>query len=106
MDGKNIYEGRYIYDLIRDLWIHDVEFLFNRFKKFFSKEEKKRIRASLAQNYLQYSYHQLRHHKKYLPGIKYTSLALLANSRIVLQVILGFKLKMKKGLVRLKLATQ
>jgi glycosyltransferase involved in cell wall biosynthesis len=102
IDGKNIYDGRDFYDLIRDLWIHDLEFLFDRFKDRLTKAEKRRIRITLSENYLQYSYFQFRHNKKYLPGIKYTSQALLANSRIVLQVFVGFKLKIKKALGRLK----
>jgi glycosyltransferase involved in cell wall biosynthesis len=102
IDGQNIYDGRDMYDLIRDLWIHDIEFLFDRLKAYFTKAEKKRIRITLSENYLQYSYYQLRHNKKYLLGLKYTSLAILANNRIILQVLLGFKMKIRKAVRRLK----
>jgi hypothetical protein len=106
MDGKNIYEGRNIYDVINDLWIHDLEFLFDRFKGFFTGKEKRRMRIALSENYLQYAYHQLRHNKKYLSGFKYAFLAFLSNNRIMLQVLLGFKIKIKKAMRRLKLSTQ
>jgi len=104
MDGQNIYDGRNMYDLIKDLWIHDLELLYARQKKYFSKEEKKRLRLTLSENYLQYSYYQLRHNKKYGLGLKYTFLALLASSRIVRQVASGFKRKVKKSFSRLKLS--
>lgn len=102
VDGLNIYDGRDRYDLIRDLWTHDLEFLFYRFKSYFTVEEKKEIRKNLSYNYLQYSYYQLRHKKKLWLGIKYGTHAVLANNRVILQMFLGLKLKLKKMAKRIR----
>ncbi len=101
IDGKNIYDGRNMYDLIGDLWTHDLEFLYDRIKALLARDEKKRMRVALSENYLQYSYYQFRHNKNYLEGTRYSFMAVLANNRIILQVILGFKMKIRKALKRL-----
>lgn len=104
VDGKNIYDGRDHYDLVRDLWTHDLEFLFDRFKTSFSKEEKKQVRLELSKHYLQYAYHQLVHKKNYLISLKYSSSAFMANNLIALQAFVAAKLKVKKAIKRLKLS--
>ena len=102
IDGQNLYDGRDMYELIRDLWIHDLEFIINRFKSNFTRAEKKRIRVALSHNYLHYSYFQFRQKKNYTQGIKYTTLALLTNNRIMFQMLIGLKLKGRKALGRIK----
>lgn len=102
VDGMNIYDGRDHYDLVRDLWTHDLEFLFDRFKSSFSKDEKKQMRLELSKHYLQYAYHQLVHKKNYVVSLKYSTSAFLANNLIALQAFVGAKLKVKKAIKRLK----
>lgn len=96
VDGLNIYDGRDRYDLIRDLWTHDLEYLFCRFKVNFTNEEKKEMRQNLSYNYFQYSYFQLRHKKKLWLGVKYGAHSILANNRIIFQMFLRLKSKLER----------
>lgn len=106
VDGLNIYDGKEIYDLMKDLWTHDLNFLYERFKKHLTIEEKKEIRTNLSDNYLKFAYYQIWHKKKYRNGIKSCYSAVLLNKTGILKVIsLEMKIKLKKlikHLVRLK----
>lgn len=106
VDGLNIYDGRDIYDLIGDLWTHDLHFLYQRFKKILTTEEKKEMRANLSENYLKFAYHQIWHKKQYRAGIKNGYTAILFNKKGILQVIcyeLNLKLrKVAKRIIYIK----
>lgn len=102
VDGFNIYDGRDIYELIGDLWTHDLNFLYQRFKKFLTTEEKKEMRTNLSDNYLKYAYHQIWHKKQYTEGIKNMYSAILFNKKGILKVILfEMNLKVKKVVKRI-----
>ncbi|MEZ4804751.1 MAG: glycosyltransferase [Bacteroidia bacterium] len=102
VDGQNIYDGKDMYVVIRDLWIHDQKFLSKRFNNNLSKEEKKKLRENLAHNYLIYSYFQFSQNKKIISGIKYFVLAVLANNKIVFSAFSIMKVKTKNAIKRLK----
>jgi len=102
-DGQNICDGKGRYDLIRDLKTHDGEILFNRFKSFYTKEERNMMRIKLSYYYLRYAYYLLRHNKTILPSIKYTFRALWANNRIILEILFRIKNKLRKLMVRVKI---
>lgn len=96
VDGFNIYDGREIYDLMKDLWTHDLNFLYEKFRKYLTIEEKKEMRTNLSDNYLKYAYYQIWYKKQYLKGIKSGYSAILFNKKGIIKVIfyeISFKIK-------------
>jgi glycosyltransferase involved in cell wall biosynthesis len=106
VDGFNIYDGRELYDLMKDLWTHDLNFLYERFRKYLTTAEKKEMRSHLSDNYLKYAYFQIWHKKQYLKGIRSGYSAILFNKTGIIKVIayeVSFKAKkVIKHLFRLK----
>jgi hypothetical protein len=106
VDGFNIYDGRELYDLMKDLWTHDLNFLYERFRKYLTTAEKKEMRSHLSDNYLKYAYFQIWHKKQYLKGIRSGYSAILFNKTGTIKVIayeVSFKAKkVIKHLFRLK----
>lgn len=94
VDGFNIYDGREIYDLVRDLWTHDLNFLYERFKKLLTSEERKEMRTNLAEYYLKYAYYQIWHKKQYVDGFKYGYSAILFNKKGIFQLAM-FEMNIK-----------
>lgn len=106
VDGFNIYDGREMYDLMKDLWTHDLNLLYDRFRKYLTTKEKKEMRTNLSDNYLKYAYFQIWHKKQYLKGIKSGYTAILFNKTGIFKVIVyETSVKVKrviKHLLRLK----
>lgn len=99
IDGQNIYDGRDKSEVDRDLWIHDLKFIFNRFKSKFTKAEKIRISNELSKNYLRYSYHQFRHTGNYIYGVRYSVLAVIYNNKAAFEIMKKIKSKL---MIRIK----
>lgn len=95
-----------MYDLMKDLWTHDLNLLYERFRKYLTAEEKKEMRTNLSDNYLKYAYFQIWHKKQYLKGVKSGYTAILFNKTGIFKVIV-FETSVKvkrviKHLLRLK----
>ncbi len=54
VDGNNIYDGRIHNEVLEDLWVHDMTKILANFKSHFTKEETKKVKRKLSQDYLSY----------------------------------------------------
>ncbi|MGF7081449.1 glycosyltransferase family 2 protein [Mucilaginibacter sp. UYCu711] len=65
IDGQNIYDGNNYVDVLRDLWVHDIDILFQRFKAVFTAKETRTFKKEQAMLLMQYSLYILKVNKEY-----------------------------------------
>lgn len=104
VDGKNIYDGRRHQEIIKHLMLHDLEFISKRLKKYFTKEEIKRLDIHLSQQYMFHFYYEMRANKSIILNMKHLLVAISKDKRAILwpfkQVKNKIKNKIKSKIVK------
>ncbi len=106
IDGTNIHDGRNEKELLKYLYVHDMEIMYNRYKKDLIRREKRTYRESLTYYLTMYAFQQLTIDKSFRSCLQPFKKAFITNPKQALSLFLiEIKGRSQKRLVRLMSST-
>ena len=106
IDGSNIHDGRSENELLKYLYVHDMEIMFNRYKKNLVQKEKRTYKESLTYYLTMYAFQQLTIHKSFRNCLQPFKKAFVTNPKQALALFLiEVKGRSHKRLVRFMSST-
>jgi glycosyltransferase involved in cell wall biosynthesis len=106
IDGTNIHDGRNEKELLKYLYVHDMEIMYNRYKKDLIRREKRTYKESLTYYLTMYAFQQLTIDRSFKSCLQPFKKAFITNPKQALTLFLiEVKGRSQKRLVRLMSST-
>ncbi len=106
IDGTNIHDGRNENELLKYLYVHDMEIMYNRYKKGLIRREKRTYKESLTYYLTMYAFQQLSIDKSFKNCLQPFKKAFITNPKQALSLLLiELKGRGQKRIVRLMSST-